>query len=323
MKILFLLLLPFLVQAQVKKEKLYYFLSKDSLLGVKNSTGTIIIPAIHSTVFWDSENKLITDDLIFLVPEDRSKKEPHSLGSMYDRTGKFLYHPFFFDNGPDYVMEGLSRFVQNGKVGFVNRLGEVVIPAQYDFVESFSYGYAKYCNGCKWSRRGEHETVGGGDWGYINRKGEIVVATSKKNRETDILIDSAKYLPNPYTYNKLEQAIVDSFYRIKNLSAAYFANYYSPLDSMEKQLRFEIVEYPNKKDYYYVVKAYTYSTRFGFYEANGFTGDQFRVSANGKKYYVIDYDNKPIVLNKWVQQYIKEAKAFLKEHKDAPNKFLP
>lgn len=58
--------------------------------------------------------------------------------------GKVLLEPFIYDNGPDYVREGLFRFVENKKIGFANLNGQKIIPAQYSFVEPFEQGYARY-----------------------------------------------------------------------------------------------------------------------------------------------------------------------------------
>lgn len=66
----------------------------------------------------------------------------------------------------DYVYsfsEGLAAMFQNGKYGFVNTSGKVVIPFKYDKVESFKNGIAKV-----W--------VGWQHVGYINSKGEEIIS---------------------------------------------------------------------------------------------------------------------------------------------------
>ncbi|MBN8220198.1 MAG: WG repeat-containing protein [Spirochaetes bacterium] len=91
-----------------------------------------------------------------------------------DKNKKLLYTPFIFDNGPDYVKEGLLRFVENGKMGFVNEGGKKVIPAQFDFVFPFEGGTARFCNGCKSVSDGEHKMMDEktGTWGKINKSGK-------------------------------------------------------------------------------------------------------------------------------------------------------
>lgn len=92
-----------------------------------------------------------------------------------NRKKKILYRPFIFDNGSDYVQEGLLRFVENGKMGFVNEAGKKVIPAQFDFVYPFEKGRARFCNGCKTIKDGEHSMMDEktGTWGEIDKKGRV------------------------------------------------------------------------------------------------------------------------------------------------------
>jgi hypothetical protein len=85
-----------------------------------------------------------------------------------------------FDNGPDYVVEGLARTVKNGKVGFINaELDQVVAPI-WDFAFPFEHGVAVVCMGCVSTPahpddEHEHQTMTGGKWGYIDKRGRIVV----------------------------------------------------------------------------------------------------------------------------------------------------
>ena len=50
--------------------------------------------------------------------------------------GENLLRPYVVDNGPDYFQENLARFVENDKVGFMNRSGDIVIPAKYFHAKS-------------------------------------------------------------------------------------------------------------------------------------------------------------------------------------------
>ena len=69
----------------------------------------------------------------------------------------------------------VSRIVENGKFGFIDRNGKVRIAPRFDFVEAFSGGRAAFCTGCEIMKDGEHSMAKGGKWGYINRKGKIVM----------------------------------------------------------------------------------------------------------------------------------------------------
>jgi len=71
------------------------------------------------------------------------------------------------DMSTDYFMvdfsdEGLAAVQKNGKDGFVNTKGEVVIPFIYDYARHFSEGLAAVCNDSQ-------------HWGFISTRGEVVI----------------------------------------------------------------------------------------------------------------------------------------------------
>jgi hypothetical protein len=100
-----------------------------------------------------------------------------------NKEGKILAKSYFFDNGPDYSVSGLSRFIENGKIGFIDYTGRKVIPARYDWVSPFFFtsAIAVACIGCqedKSSCKEEgccHAEIKGGKWGAINKQGQIIV----------------------------------------------------------------------------------------------------------------------------------------------------
>lgn len=66
----------------------------------------------------------------------------------------------------DYIIkynfsEGLSKVIYQGKWGFIDKSGKIVIEAVYEKVEDFRNGYAA--------------VLKDGKWGFINKKGEIVI----------------------------------------------------------------------------------------------------------------------------------------------------
>lgn len=95
-----------------------------------------------------------------------------------DKSGKVLATSYFFDNGPDYYVSGLSRFVQNNKIGFINKRGHPVVPAEYDWANSFSYNFpiTVVAKGCKPVKFSEYEEVmKGGKWGAVDRHGKVII----------------------------------------------------------------------------------------------------------------------------------------------------
>lgn len=91
-----------------------------------------------------------------------------------DRKERVLFHVFVFDNGPDEVHDGLFRIVENGKIGYANMKGEIVIKPQYDGAFQFENGKAKVGIGCKTQSYGEHSGWIGGRWSTIDKKGNVV-----------------------------------------------------------------------------------------------------------------------------------------------------
>jgi hypothetical protein len=93
-----------------------------------------------------------------------------------DRKGNILVRPVNYDNGPDPFEEGLARYVaDDGKIGFFNKKGKVVIQPQFGGASYFHDGLAAVCTGCKEERIDDATIVRGGKWGYIDHKGRIVI----------------------------------------------------------------------------------------------------------------------------------------------------
>jgi hypothetical protein len=99
-----------------------------------------------------------------------------------NKKKKKLFKIFPFDNGPDYFEEGLRRYIKDGKIGFVDVKGKVIIPAQFEFVFPFRGGKAEFCEKCEFQKTGEHSLVlrEKGIWGTINKKGIKTYTDSQK-----------------------------------------------------------------------------------------------------------------------------------------------
>ncbi|WP_010301591.1 WG repeat-containing protein [Candidatus Odyssella thessalonicensis] len=154
--------------------------ARTGLYGLKTPKGKRIIPAQFQRVTESG-----ADETLIPVIKD---------GTYYrmDLNGNLKFESVFYDNGWDYYEEGLARFLKDGKVGFHDKKGNIVIPPSYDFAKYFEKGVAIVCNGCwayypqspKWRplSSGHNITIQeaylditGGKWGAINLKGEIVV----------------------------------------------------------------------------------------------------------------------------------------------------
>ncbi|MDQ0594718.1 hypothetical protein QFZ37_003087 [Chryseobacterium ginsenosidimutans] len=312
--LLAILLIPVLTFSQ-KKETLKYFKTKDSLVGVKNQDGKIVVPAQFNVFSYLEDGEVVEGETIYFDGFKKDeKKEKNAWGYVYDKKGNFLYRPFFYDNGADYFSEGVRRFVKNGKVGFVDRNGKTVIDAQHDFVSPFNYGYAAFCDGCDWEKtEDEHKAIVGGTWGIMNFKGEIVKPIAKSENAVEV---EGKYFQNPFNYNEKEKNILQFFNKQnKKLSEIYYVNVYNKLAENEKKLFFEIVERPKENFPFYQVNTYDYRRM----EA-GISNFKFLVSEDGKNVFALEFDHEKIPFEKWLKDEMKEAENFQKEHPDNPNK---
>lgn len=314
--LLLISIIPILSFSQ-KKEVLKYFISKDTLAGVKDQDGKIIVPAQFKIYSDLQDGDLVKEETIYFDGSKKGEtKEKNAWGYVYDRKGNFLYRPFFYDNGADYFKEGLRRFVKNGKVGFADRNGKITIEPKHDFVSYFEYGYALFCDGCDWEKtEDEHKGIVGGIWGVMNTKGETVkpiVKSSDKDKEIQ-----GKYYPNPFHYNEKEKNILQFFEKQnKTLSGLYYINVYPEMSEAEKKLIFEIVERPKENFPYYQIN--TYAVGMDLTMCDRF---KFLVSEEGKEKYTMDYGEK-VPYEEWLKNEIKEAEQFQKERPDNPNKFV-
>lgn len=92
-----------------------------------------------------------------------------------DRTGNILFDLVNYDNGPDYFNEGLTRVQRNGKMGFANKRGEIVIKCQYAFARWFYDGVAQVTFEAKQYRDvDEHLRVESDTWFEVDKQGNQI-----------------------------------------------------------------------------------------------------------------------------------------------------
>jgi hypothetical protein len=115
-----------------------------------------------------------------------------------DRNGKVILVPFIFDNGPDYLEEGLFRFVENDKIGFANMDGQKIILAQFDFATPFEDGLSEYTLGGhrEYDKGGENwYWKGGYENGYLNKFGKrFKKVTELKNNKREAWTTNNKHV---------------------------------------------------------------------------------------------------------------------------------
>jgi hypothetical protein len=163
-KILFLALLCEFCLFPAKGQTLYrVYDNLTENYGYADADGNMVIPfGTYSMCFTDTFNRLA------IV----TKAGEGIVG--IDKDEKVLFHVWVFDNGPDDPHEGLFRIVENGKIGYADTTGKIVIKPQYDCAYPFENGRAKVGKGCKTTSDGEHNTWVGGEWSEIDRQGKLI-----------------------------------------------------------------------------------------------------------------------------------------------------
>lgn len=301
-----LLLLVFVNQflfAQ-RQEPLYYFITNDSLVGVKDKKGKIIIPAKHRPLLDVNIGDTLPAGLInfFEAPEKSGHRYEWKT---YDRNGSFLYEPYTFEFAPDRISEGLSRFVENGKIGFVDRHGKKIIPAQFESVGEFNLGVATYCSGCirDTAKDREHPPLIAGTFGIIDRQGTMLMYDIRFDT-SDVFwswLDSLKqtFYPTEFQYNDFEKTLIKKLDPYK--AAIEKIHFSSFTTSLPTSFIFDIVEKPSPGFPYYVIES---REKIG----NGFSGSsweslQFYLSETGQIMYALEYFDGLIPFKEWYSQY--------------------
>jgi hypothetical protein len=154
-----------LLQIAATPEMKLYLFEKNGLYGYKDEQNAVVLEAQYQ----------MANDFVNGMAEVVDAE-----GWAYiNGRAEVLARPFIYDNGPDYFQEGLARFVEEGKIGFLNEQGQKQISAQFDFARPFSGGLSAACMGCKeealTTESGEHMHIVGGKWGFINTKGEWLI----------------------------------------------------------------------------------------------------------------------------------------------------
>ncbi len=158
--ILFLLVVSTPSQAQT-----LYKVEKKGLYGYVNAENDTVIACEYTHAYTDTIKTL---GFVF----DSHKKKI----ICFNNKGERLFHVFKYDNGPDYIRDGLFRIMNDKElIGFADSLGNVVIEPQFKFAFPFSGGKAKV------TFRGRRKKVPGSrgakhywdskNWFYIDKQG--------------------------------------------------------------------------------------------------------------------------------------------------------
>lgn len=146
------------------------YLQYGSRVAYLNTKGDTIIP-------FDRYAYLGTDTLThYAIVIEFPKDSSYGRWIAIDRNQKTLYDIVSFDNGPEYFHEGLVRAKRNGKMGFANKYGQIVIPCEYDFAWWFKDGKAKVTFDAREIRDkyDDHTRIESDEWFYIDENGKKI-----------------------------------------------------------------------------------------------------------------------------------------------------
>jgi len=150
------------------KAPLLFVYEENELYGYKDENGKVIIPAKFNRVY-DFYHKILTQVL--------DKDKWYLINMKGDIVCEIFKVVVDYSSGasyPDGFTEGFIRYVENGKIGFMDELGNKLIPAKYDFAYQFNKGSALVCNGGKVITKDGYFGMEGGKWGIIDNKGNLL-----------------------------------------------------------------------------------------------------------------------------------------------------
>lgn len=146
------------------------YLQYGSRVAYLNTKGDTIIP-------FSKYGYLGTDTMTYYANViEFSKDSSYGRWVAIDRNLKTLYEIVPFDGGPDYFHEGLVRVKRNGKMGFADKYGQIVIPCKYDFVWWFENGKAKVTfDAIEIKNKYDgHTRIESDQWFYIDKNGKKI-----------------------------------------------------------------------------------------------------------------------------------------------------
>lgn len=163
-RIYMLALLLIAAVASIQAQTLYK-VERNGLYGYIDAANDTVIACEYSHAYTDSIKTL------GFVFNSRNGKIV-----CFNNKGERLFYVFRYDNGPDYIQEGLFRIEdEKGLIGFADSTGKVVITPQFKFAFPFTDGKAKV------TFEGELKDVPGSNgskhywdsknWFYIDRQG--------------------------------------------------------------------------------------------------------------------------------------------------------
>lgn len=150
-----------------------YWNADTTLYGFKNSAGQVMIAPRFAGAGVARKLEYIMS-VVEQVPA-MGQWSYYFLTRLGKKTG--IDSLYFFDNAPDCESEGFIRFRdhQRDKVGLLNRNGDVVIPAEYNYLDRVQNGLLTGLTGALKKSDGEHYHWEGGERLLLDTSGNILI----------------------------------------------------------------------------------------------------------------------------------------------------
>lgn len=143
-----------------------YLREENNKYGYVDSLGTVAIPFIYDFAFTDT-----MINIAFVAHNGEIKA--------INKNNNILFTVFNYDNGPDYLHEGLFRIKDDeDNIGFGNMEGNIIIKPAYFYATPFQYGFSAVNKGGyleNTDHLNNYSVVSGGKWGLINKNGKKVL----------------------------------------------------------------------------------------------------------------------------------------------------
>jgi hypothetical protein len=214
-----LLILVFSNSFAQKNDIWVSFYNQDSTkIGFKDKRGTIKIEP--KFVRLTSNQKF--ENIIATIEEASESWNSYYLTKSGKKVGENML--FMFDNSPDCENEGFIRFTdeKTEKTGLFDKDGNVVIPAEYNYLTNVRNGLVVALKGATKKYDGEHYSYVGGKNYLLDVKNNILIDNIKINEDLD--------------FYSLEKSKTPSKNPIRKSFLAKDGSYYSFVD-YEKELK--------------------------------------------------------------------------------------
>lgn len=149
---------------------------------LKNEQNAVIKVLDSAKYYFCSSGHNLGYFAVFGVKESKQKNGWTAIDSN-EKVLFYVYNYSFGEPSPDFLVEDKLRIVdENGKIGYANREGKIIIKPQFEIASPFFNGKAIIAMDCKRTPMDKHEHTGDCNHsylvckqhGYINEKGEII-----------------------------------------------------------------------------------------------------------------------------------------------------